>query len=285
MGLPPRRVPKGTGAALYEAEGPPGQDPFVELTLRRYAGAVSLIRKKFELLKRERSIKRRQKDGDEVDLDAVVESYSDLHAGISPSENLFQRIERQERNIAVLFLVDMSGSTQGWVNQAEKESLVLMSEALETLGDRYAVYGFSSMTRNHCDLYRIKGFDEPYGTAVKRRIAGIGPRDYTRMGPFIRHAADLLDAVDARTKLLITLSDSRPEDGDGYKGDYAIEDTRKALIEAGRPGHPSLLHHHRPRGAVLPSAPFRRGQLHLHRRRAQTAGPHHRDLLQADGVI
>jgi nitric oxide reductase NorD protein len=239
--------------SLYETEGPAGKEPFVEQTLQRYSGAVSLIRKKFELLKRERSIQRRQKDGEEVDLDAVVESYSDLHAGISPSENLFLRIERQERNIAVLFLVDMSGSTQGWVNESEKESLVLMSEALETLGDRYAIYGFSSMTRNHCDLYRIKGFNESYGEAVKRRISGIRPRDFTRMGAFIRRAADLLNNVEARTKLLITLSDSKPEDGDGYKGDYAIEDMRKALIEAGGQGiHPFCITIDREAQSYLP---------------------------------
>lgn len=224
---------------LFENEMHPGKEAFVERTLKRFAGAVVALRKKFELLRRERRMSRRQKDGDDIDLDAAVESFSDMHAGISPSENLFTRIERQERSIAVLFLVDMSGSTRGWVNQAEKESLVLMSEALETLGDRYAVYGFSGMTRNRCDLYCIKKFDEPYDGIVKQRIAGIEPKDYTRMGPFIRHTAKLLSTVDARTRLLITLSDSKPEDWDGYKGDYAIEDTRKALIEASGQGiHP-----------------------------------------------
>ncbi len=218
--------------SLYEHDIRPGREPFVELALKRYGGAVSVIRKQFELLKRERRLKRRQKDGDGIDLDALVEASSDRHAGVSPSENVYTRIERQERDIAVLFLVDMSGSTRGWVNEAEKESLVMLTEALETLGDRYAVYGFSSMTRNRCDLFRVKGFAEAYGSRVERRIAGIEPRDYTRMGTFIRHAARLLNAVDARTRLLITLSDSKPEDWDGYKGDYAIEDTRKALLEA-----------------------------------------------------
>lgn len=216
---------------LYEHDINPRHEPFVELTLKRYGGYVTMLRKKFEILKRERRVQRRQKDGDNIDFDAVVESFSDIRAGVSPSENLFTRIDRQERNIAVLFLVDMSGSTRGWVNEAEKESLVLMCEALETLGDRYAIYGFSGMTRNRCHLYRVKRFDEHYGESVKGRIAGIVPRDYTRMGPFIRHAGMLLRNVEARTKLLITLSDSRPEDWDGYKGDYGIEDTRKALIE------------------------------------------------------
>ncbi len=239
--------------SLYEHDIRPGREPFVELVLKRHGGAVSIIRKQFELLKRERRLKRRQKDGDGIDLDAQVECFSDLSAGVSPSENVYTRIERQERDIAVLFLVDMSGSTMGWVNEAEKESLVMLSEALEALGDRYAVYGFSSMTRNRCDLFRVKGFIEAYGSRVKRRIAGIEPRDYTRMGPFIRHAARLLGAIDARTRLLITLSDSKPEDWDGYKGDYAIEDTRKALLEAkGQAIHPFCITIDREAQAYLP---------------------------------
>lgn len=225
--------------SLYEREIHPGHEPVVERTLKKYGGYVNVLRKKFELIKREPRIQRRQKDGEDIDLDAVVEAFSDRHAGLSPGEDLFTRLDRAERNIAVLFLIDMSGSTKGWVNEAEKESLVLMAEALEALGDRYAVYGFSGMTRNRCDLYRVKGFDEPYAESVKRRIAGIEPKDYTRMGPFIRHATKLLRSIEARTRLLITLSDGKPEDWDAYKGDYGIEDTRKALLEAREQGiHP-----------------------------------------------
>ena len=160
-------------------------------------------------------------------------------SGLSPAEDLFIRIDRQERNIAVLFLLDMSGSTKGWVNEAEKEALVLMSEALQALGDSYAIYGFSGMTRTKCDYYRVKGFDENYSATIKKRIAGIEPKDYTRMGPAIRHSITLLQSVEARTRLFIILSDGKPEDWDAYKGEYAIEDTRKSLIEAREKGiHP-----------------------------------------------
>jgi nitric oxide reductase NorD protein len=144
-----------------------------------------------------------------------------------------------ERDIAVLFMVDMSGSTKGWINEAERESLILLCEALEVLGDRYAIYGFSGMTRKRCELYRIKRFDEPYSEPVRERIAGVKPQDYTRMGVIIRHLAKLFNDVAARTKLLITLSDGKPDDYDGYRGDYGIEDTRMALIEAKHAGiHP-----------------------------------------------
>ncbi len=225
--------------SLFEHDIHPGHEPFVELTLKRYGGYVNVLRKKFELLKREPKTERRRKDGDDIDIDAAIEAFADMRAGLAPSENLFTRLDRQARNIAVLFLIDMSGSTKGWVNEAEKESLVLMCEALETLGDRYAIYGFSGMTRNRCDLYRVKSFDEGYGESVKRRIAGIEPKDYTRMGPFIRHATGVLASIEARTRLLITLSDGKPEDWDAYKGEYGIEDTRKALMESRERGiHP-----------------------------------------------
>jgi nitric oxide reductase NorD protein len=133
-----------------------------------------------------------------------------------------------------MFLVDMSGSTKGCINDAEREALVLLCEALEVLGDRYAIYGFSGITRKRCELYRVKRFDEPYGDIVRARIAGITPQDYTRMGVTIRHLTHLLGQVEARTKLLITLSDGKPDDYDGYRGEYGIEDTRQALIEAKR---------------------------------------------------
>lgn len=112
----------------------------------------------------------------------------------------------------------------------------MMAEALEALGDRYAIFGFSGMKKSNCEFFRIKRFDDAYDETVKKRISGIGPKDYTRMGPAIRHAGGILRSVEAGTKLLITLSDGRPEDYDDYKGQYAIEDTKKALIETKEQG-------------------------------------------------
>ncbi len=239
--------------SLYEQDTQPGDEPFVETTLKRYSGYVTVLRKKFEFLKTEPVMLKKQKDGDNVDFDAIVEAFSDVRAGLSPAEDLFMRIDRQRRNIAVLFLVDMSGSTKGWVNKAEKEALVLMCEALEILGDRYAIYGFSGMSRTKCDYYRIKAFDEPYSQMVRKRIAGISPKDYTRMGPAIRHSTALMKAVEARVKLLITLSDGKPEDWGAYKGEYGIEDTRKALIEAKEQGiHPFCITIDQEAGTYLP---------------------------------
>ncbi len=207
-------------------------DKFVDKTLEKYAGMVSLLRRQFEMLRPEHRKLKRQKEGEEIDLDAVIEARADIHAGIQPSEDLYIKIDKRERDIAVAFLVDMSGSTTGWVIETEKEALVLMCEALEELEDKYAIFGFSGRTRKQCDFYIVKRFDEDYNDDVKQRIAGMDAFDYTRMGAPIRHLTKIMEDVKARTKIMIILSDGKPEDFDEYKGEHGIEDTRKALIEA-----------------------------------------------------
>ena len=235
-----RRHYRKNWCVLHEVDVEPGEPAFIDTTLERYAVQVGQLRRTFELLRGEDKWLKKQPAGDEIDLDAVITAYSDLRSGRELTEQLFQRRQRIERDIAVMFMVDMSGSTKGWINDAERAALVLLCEALDVLGDRYAIYGFSGITRKRCAIYRIKRFDEPYNDTVKRRIAGIKPQDYTRMGVAIRHLSALLNAVDARTKLLITLSDGKPDDySDNYRGEYGIEDTRQALIEAHRGGiHP-----------------------------------------------
>jgi len=217
-----------------------GDAGFVTATLAKYAPQVRQLRRRFEALRGEDKVLRRELFGDDVDLDALIEAHADLRAGHALGERLFLRRDRVDRNMAVMFMVDMSGSTKGWINDAEREALVMLCEALETLGDRYAIFGFSGITRKRCEIYPVKRFEEPYSEEVKRRIAGIQPLDFTRMGVAIRHLTRLLSGVEARTRLLVTLSDGKPDDHyDGYRGEYGIEDTRQALIEAKRQGiHP-----------------------------------------------
>ncbi|MGD8841978.1 MAG: hypothetical protein PVJ83_00770 [Gammaproteobacteria bacterium] len=226
-------------AVLRELDVHPSHDHFVDHALHKYRGLAMELRRTFEALRGEDKLLKKQPYGDDIDIDALVEAVADTHHGEEMTERLFTKLHKLERNIAVMFMVDMSGSTKGWINDAERESLALLCESLETLGDRYAIYGFSGMTRKRCEVYRIKSFDEPYSEDVKARISGIRPKDYTRMGVTIRHLTQLLNQVEARTKLLITLSDGKPDDYDTYRGAYGIEDTRMALIEAKRSGiHP-----------------------------------------------
>jgi nitric oxide reductase NorD protein len=221
---------------LNEFDVPTGESGFVEETLEKYKGLLKSIKKTFEAVLGESKLQRKQSQGDDIDIDALVEAYADYSRGHEMSDYVYTQYRNIERNIAVMFMVDMSGSTLGWVNEAERESLILLCEALETLGDRYAIYGFSGRTNKRCEIYRVKRFDEPYNGEVRERISGIRPKSYTRMGVAIRHLGHLLNMTRARTKILITLSDGRPEDYGGYKGRYGIEDTRHALLELRRDG-------------------------------------------------
>jgi nitric oxide reductase NorD protein len=232
-----RRHYRKDWCVLTERDVHPGDPRFVASILARYRAQVWHLRRSFEALRGEDRRLRGEPYGDEIDLDAAVRGFAELRTGAELGDRLFVRRERNVRDVAVMFVVDMSGSTKGWINDCERESLVLLAEALEVLGDRYAIYGFSGITRKRCEVYRVKRFDERYDALVEQRIAGIQPLDYTRMGVALRHLTGILGAQEARTRLMITLSDGKPDDfSDGYRGEYGIEDTRQALLEARRAG-------------------------------------------------
>lgn len=224
--------------ALRDRPLPKGRSQYVEEVLARYHGLAVTLRRQFEALRQDPKKLRRQPEGEEVDVDAVVEALADLRAGLSPRENWYATKRTRRRDIAVAFLVDLSGSTGGWlpngrrIIDVEKEALILLCEALQVLDDRYAIFGFTSSTRRQCDFFTVKAFNEPYDETVKTRLAGLDTFSYTRMGPAIRHATRLLAALDAKVRLLLLITDGKPNDFDGYTGAYAIEDTRQALLEA-----------------------------------------------------
>ncbi len=218
--------------SLTEKTLDPVRSAFVSRTLIKYQPQLQKLRRQFERLRTRYRYVRRRRHGDDIDLDAHIEALCDVRAGIAPSDRLFVQLLRDDRDIAAMFLIDMSNSTQGWVGLAVKEALVLLAEALEVVGDRYAIYGFSGMRRSRSELFHIKHLDESYDAAVQGRIAAIGPKEYTRMGPPIRHLTRKLQQVQSAVRLLVVISDGKPEDYDDYKGEYAIEDTRKALLEA-----------------------------------------------------
>ena len=191
---------------LREIDVQPVYDSFVDDTLEKYSKLLKSLRNTFEYLRGEDRLLKKQPHGDDIDIDALVEAYADVKSGMEMSNRLFTKMHKEERNVAVIFMVDMSGSTKGWINRAEREALILLAEVLEVLQDRYAIYGFSGMTRKRCELFRIKAFDDAYDAETRARISNIQPQDYTRMGVFIRHVIRHFSEVEASTKLLITLS-------------------------------------------------------------------------------
>jgi hypothetical protein len=219
-----------------KTNGLPGN--FYDHILQRDQSLVQRIRYSFELLKPEGiKLHRQWIEGDEFDYRALLDYALDKKAGRTPSERLYIKRYKELRDVAVLLLVDISRSTANGVSgseatvlDVEKEAIVLFSEALETVGDTYAIAGFSGTGRLGVDYFRIKDFDEPMAKSVRRRIGAMTPQRNTRMGAAIRHAARQLSAVPFRVRLLIILGDGFPNDLD-YKQAYAIEDTRKAISE------------------------------------------------------
>ena len=210
-----------------------GKTPdFANTTLKQHPGLVKRLRRTFEALRNESTVWRRAPYGDDIDIDAAISAFIDARRREEPDPGVYTKRKKTGRNIAAAFVVDMSASTKGWVNETEKKALVLLCESLEMIGDRYAIYGFSGRSRKRCDIFRIKLFGETYGDEIKSRIGEIKPRDHTRMGAAIRFVCNELTHVEAKTRVMIAISDGRPDDADGYRGRYGIEDTRRALLEA-----------------------------------------------------
>ncbi len=264
---------------VQEQRGESGTTNYYTETLHEHTQLVQETRKQFEMLRPEMFRKmKRLTDGEDYDLDAVIEWYTEKIAGGASETKLFYRRNKVDRDVAVAFLLDVSASTDeeiqkhhdqrqddqfdddprkylSWWAQRraeaarhpgkriidlEKEAVVLLIEALETIGDKYGVYGFSGYGRDNVEFFVYKDMDEPFGDRIKERIDKIAPVRSTRMGPAIRHCIWKLQNTDAKVKILILLSDGRPQDH-GYGRDrtekeYAIHDTKMALTEARREG-------------------------------------------------
>jgi hypothetical protein len=211
---------------------------FVNQVKERLRGIILLIRKQFVKLKPEMFRKyRAQPTGDALDIDALVQALTDMRSGAAMSENVYIRRDKRIRDVSVLFLVDLSGSTDEEVQgrrviDIQKEAMVLMAEALDALGDPYAIYGFSSEGRFRVDMFNVKDFDEPYDEKVQYRLGNLGPLGLTRMGTVVRHATHKLDEMSTAIKILVVLTDGRPYDMEYGNLEYAICDTKKAVQEA-----------------------------------------------------
>ena len=228
---------------VLERPGPEGNPDFAQATLEAHGPPIRALRRYFETI-RPTGLRRMHgyDQGDEVDLDAAVRFVVDCRVDGEPSDRIYTRRDKRDRQVAVAFLIDMSGSTGRQIESGnrqvidvEKEGLVLLSEALEAIGDQYALYGYSGQGRHQVDFLVIKDFEETQGVRIGQRIDAVTPLHQNRDGAAIRHATFKLGTCQARHRLLILLSDGKPLD-DGYGEEYALEDTKMALREARQHG-------------------------------------------------
>ncbi|MBF0247756.1 MAG: VWA domain-containing protein [Alphaproteobacteria bacterium] len=208
-----------------------------EATLKR----IRKVRRQFEALRPKRERIPREFDGRELDVDALIRSRCDLAASGDGSDRIYVSFRNESRDLAALILVDVSLSTDAWMEgrrvlDVEKEALTTLTHGLAASGDDHAIFTFTSRKRNFVRLDQVKGFDEPLTPVVGRRIAALKPGYYTRMGAAIRFAADKLNERPNRHRLLLFISDGKPNDLDHYDGRYGIEDSRMAIREARQSG-------------------------------------------------
>jgi hypothetical protein len=233
---------------------------FFSRTVMTHADLIRSIKRDFQRLRpRMHHQVKGLEDGEDIDLNATVNARVDHLLGNSPTTKVYTARQFIERDVAVLFLLDVSASTAGQqVNDPNtpqpantqqngppiidvvKEAVTLLSVALEEIGDTYAIYGFSSNGRYDVEVYPVKTFRDPLSVEVQGRIGGLTSRGGTRMGTAIRHAIRMMKEISSRTKLLVLLSDGYPEDA-GYgkpvtPPTYGLRDTAMALREAERSG-------------------------------------------------
>ncbi|UIP33580.1 MULTISPECIES: nitric oxide reductase activation protein NorD [Stutzerimonas] len=200
------------------------------------------LRRQFEHLRNDRQWLRQQPQGSELDMQAWLDFHVERQNGQCAERGLFMEQRQNRRDLACLLLADLSMSTDAHLDNEHRvidvviDSLLLFGEALSAVGDPFALYGFSSLRRQQVRMQELKSFRQPYGDETRGRIQALKPGYYTRMGAAIRQATELLGNCKQRRKLLLLVTDGKPNDLDLYEGRYGVEDTRQAVMEARKQG-------------------------------------------------
>ncbi|MCX7566155.1 VWA domain-containing protein [Sulfitobacter sp. F26169L] len=201
------------------------------------AARIREVRRQFETLRPRRILRPRQIDGSELDLDALISAQANLKATGHGSDRIWQSARQIERDLAVAFLIDTSRSTEAAVGDTcvidvAREALAALATGIDAAGDSLGIWGFSSLRRDRVFLTRCKGFETKMSPAITANICALIPGHYTRLGAAIRHTSAMLAEQSATRKLLIVLTDGKPNDLDHYEGQHGVEDSRMAVREA-----------------------------------------------------
>jgi nitric oxide reductase NorD protein len=227
-------------ADASDATPPPQTDP-------RAAARIRAVRRQFEALRPSLVSTPGHPDGDVLDTERAVRARVDFLASGEGTDRVWRQTRPERRDLAVSILLDVSRSTESAIPghghdgrsviDIEREALAALSWGLHACGDSFAIHAFSSLKRDRVFVQEVKGFAEPMSNATEARIAALKPGHYTRLGAAIRHTSALLTKEARKRRLLLVITDGKPNDLDHYEGRHGIEDSRMAVLEARRAGH------------------------------------------------
>lgn len=230
-------------ATVLERRAPLGDPARAEALLDQHRPVLDRLRHRLEALRPQGMQRiRKLEDGDTLDLNAAIAAAVDTRMRRQPDTRVMMRQVLNIRDTAVLVLLDLSESTNDPVSGAEtvlgltQSATLLLAEAMNRVGDRFAIHGFCSDGRSQVFYQRFKDFDQPWGQAPKARLMGAEGRLSTRMGAAIRHGAHHLGQVRAARRLMLVLTDGAPADIDVRDPNYLRADTRRAVEEARQRG-------------------------------------------------
>lgn len=231
-------------ATVLERRPAPGDLSVIEATIDEHKPVIGRLKHLIEAMAPQGVQRiRRLEDGDEIDIEAAVRAFTDLRMGQQPDPRIMMRQQRHVRDVAVMVLLDLSESSNDKVRGQEQTVLdltrsasVLLAEALQRLGDRFALHGFSSDGRHDVQYQRFKDFDEPWGDAAKARLAAMNGAYSTRMGAALRHAGVWLARQPQRKKILFVVTDGEPADRDVRDPQYLRHDAQRAVQALQRDG-------------------------------------------------
>ncbi len=229
---------------LVERAANEGDADEIDEILERHHNLVNRIKYLVKAVQVERPVRLKKRlEGERLDLDACIDATIDMRTGIPPDPRVHQTIGRQQRDLSVLVLLDLSKSTNDVIQNAgttvlnlAREATVLLADAMARIGDQFAIHGFSSNSRHDVGYYRFKDFDRPYGALQKARLAGMTAHLSTRMGTALRHAGHFLHERKCHKKLIVLITDGEPSDIDVHDRKYLVIDAKKAVEENNRHG-------------------------------------------------
>lgn len=237
-------VERQAWCTLFEKRARLGEAHEIDEILMRNQETVSRLASLIKAAQLQRPVRlRKQLEGDRLDLDAAIAATLDLRSGRPPDPRVHQRQGKNRRDLAVLLLLDLSQSTNDYVPSAgtsvlklAREATALVADAMDQIGDSFAIHGFDSNGRHEVEYYRFKDFDQPYDESARARLAAMTGQLSTRMGTALRHAGHFLRFRQAARKLILLVTDGEPHDIDVHDRKYLVFDAKHAVEEQTRFG-------------------------------------------------